>query len=121
MSNYDPNDPKTAHNASKTHAPYEDKPQVQVVNEQLSDDTPTGYVPHDTHLDLDKAQLESLEGQEGVDKAVAEAHDDAPDGEVIDAHNEAENRVRSDEEFQHNGGEGDTQEARAQQEGEVLS
>lgn len=35
------------HLAAKTHAPYEDKPHVQQMNEQLTDASPTGYVPHD--------------------------------------------------------------------------
>lgn len=117
--NYDPNDVTTHHNAPKTHAPYDEKPQTQIVNEQLGDDSPTGYKPHDTNTDLDKAHLESLEGQEGVDKAVSEAHDTPEDeGAVQDARNEAENRVRSDEEFAHHGGEGDSPEVVSEQRSE---
>lgn len=36
-----------AHVAATQHAPYEEKPQVQVVNESLTNATPTGYAPHD--------------------------------------------------------------------------
>lgn len=34
------------HLAAKMHAPYEEKPSVQHVNEHLTDQTTTGYQPH---------------------------------------------------------------------------
>jgi hypothetical protein len=34
------------HIAAKQHAPYDEKPAVQLANEQLTDETPTGYKHH---------------------------------------------------------------------------
>lgn len=34
------------HVAPKMHQNYDEKPQVQIINEQLTDETPTGYKPH---------------------------------------------------------------------------
>jgi hypothetical protein len=36
-----------AHVAATEHAPYDEKPQVQVINESLTNQLPTGYAPHD--------------------------------------------------------------------------
>lgn len=33
------------HNMPKQHSSYEEKPQTQVINEMLTDETPTGYKP----------------------------------------------------------------------------
>jgi hypothetical protein len=71
------------HIAAKQHAPYDEKPAVQVVNETLSADHPTGYVPANACFDLDKAQLESQ----------------APTD--TDAYREAKQRVENDEKFYH--------------------
>jgi hypothetical protein len=60
--------------------PNDEKPQVHVVNESLTDAHPTGYVPHDACFDLDKAQLVTI------------------NPENTDAYNESKNRVESDEE-----------------------
>lgn len=60
-----------SHITTKQHASYDEKPAVQVLNEQLTDEHPTGYKPHAEPCEIipdDSLPSEQAEESANVDE-----------------------------------------------------